>query len=71
MAEDEPPENSATTDASGHLTDGGLSTHGAPTLGKTKKDKEKALKNGELHDHLVDQQVIEVAKINKKRTQKK
>lgn len=40
-------------------------------MGKTKKDKEKALKNGELHDHLLDQQVIEVAKINKKRTQKK
>ena len=42
-----------------------------PNLGKTKKDKEKALNNGELHDHLVAQQNVQVTKIGKKKTSKK
>jgi len=42
-----------------------------PVLGKNKKDKEKALKNGDLHDHLIGQQTVAVNKINKKKTQKK
>ena len=71
VAEDEPPENS-TSDPSGNLTDAGnISCKNVPILGKSKKDKEKALKNGDLHDHLVNLQDIEVTKINKKRTQKK
>ena len=42
-----------------------------PNLGKTKKDKEKALFNGDLHEHLLAQQNVEVAKIGKKKTSKK
>ena len=53
VAEDEPPENS--TDPSGNLTDTNNLMTGASAapMGKTKKDKEKALKNGDLHDYLV------------------
>ena len=40
-------------------------------LGKTKKDKEKALKNGELHDLLVAKQDLFITKINKKKGMKK
>ena len=49
VAEDEPPENC--TDPCANLTETGSFTT-APNLGKSKKDKEKALRNGELHDHL-------------------
>ena len=52
------------------MTDGGTCSN-APVLGKSKKDKEKALKNGEIHEHLVTMQGIEVIKINKKKTSKK
>lgn len=38
-----------------------------PTLGKSKKDKEKALVKGELHDHLWAQQGIMISKLTKKR----
>ena len=70
VAEDEPPENS--TDPSGHLTDTNtVSVPQAPSLGKSKKDKEKALKNGDIHDHLVTQQSFMVVKMNKKKTSKK
>lgn len=60
VAEDEPPENPTTTDMSGGgMTDnggqGGKSHSATPVLGKTKKDKEKALKNGDLHEHLIGQ----------------
>ena len=51
VAEDEPPENS--TDPSGNLTDTNVSVSGAPALGKSKKDKEKALRNGAIHEHLI------------------
>ena len=42
-----------------------------PNLGKTKKDKERALINGDLHDHLMVQQNIQVTKIGKKKVSKK
>ena len=73
VAEDEPPENTTTDPSAGNLTDNGAgrSVSAAPVLGKTRKDKEKALKNGELHEHLITQQLLEVTKINKKRTSKK
>ena len=47
VAEDVPPEASSSA-AADNLTD----TAGAPSLGKSKKEKEKALQKGELHDHL-------------------
>ena len=52
VAEDEPPEDS--TDPSGNLTDNNcISVSGMPALGKTKKDKEKSLRNGYIHEHLI------------------
>ena len=70
VAEDEPPEN-ATTEHSENLTEGGGKGSNAPALGKTRKDKEKALKNGDIHEHLLTMQNIEVSKISKKKTSKK
>ena len=70
-AEDEPPEGGIGT---AQCTSGGLpANHGssAINLGKNKKDKEKALKNGDLHDILITKQDAFVAKINKKKASKK
>ena len=56
VAEDEPPEH--TSNMQDHKLEeqysNGVVTM-VPNLGKTKKDKEKALNNGDLHDHLVAQ----------------
>jgi len=63
VAEDEPAENSIdpaalnnnltdTTNGAGANHQSQNASQAAP-MGKTKKDKEKALKNGELHDYLV------------------
>jgi len=62
VAEDEHPESGATAAA--------LSS-AAVYLGKTKKEKEKALKNGDLHDLLIGQQDQVISKINKKKGIKK
>lgn len=62
VAEDEPAENSIdpaallntlTDTLAGHHQNLGQNAAQAAPMGKTKKDKEKALKNGELHDYLV------------------
>lgn len=63
MAEDEHPENTVVKQPD--------ATSQSANLGKTKKDKEKALKNGELHDLLVAKQDLVVAKLNKKKAMKK
>ena len=54
VAEDEPPEHTSNTQdhkLEEQYNNGVVIM--VPYLGKTKKDKEKALNNGDLHDHLV------------------
>lgn len=65
VAEDEHPEGAVVKSFDSIMTTGIVS------LGKTKKEKEKALRNGELHDLLLARQEIFVAKINKKKASKK
>ena len=63
MAEDEHPDTTVVKEPD--------ATSQSANLGKTKKDKEKALKNGELHDLLVAKQDLFIAKINRKKGMKK
>ena len=62
VAVDEPAENQTENQATA------VSNAAA---GKSKKDREKALENGELHDNLTTVQDSVVAKINKKKVSKK
>ena len=71
VAEDEPLEAGVST---AQCTSGANSSNplsSAVNLGKTKKDKEKALKNGDLHEILITKQDLLVTKINKKKASKK
>lgn len=52
-----------------HNSNGVVTT--VPSLGKTKKDKERALVNGDLYEYLITQQNIQLSKISKKKTSKK
>jgi len=68
VAENEPAENS--TVASCNQNDQNTSLTSLPAT-KTKKDREKALINGDLHENLLAKQELQVAKLNKKKNAKK